>query len=92
MIDFESIRNSTTPTLVMFGASWCQPCQLMKKKLVDVEYIFIDIDDNPELKDSENIIVIPQLYSYHNGDKRFVAGYATKPDLILDRARQALKS
>lgn len=57
------------PRLLVFTASWCQPCQALKPYLSKFEkenedqivVVGIDVDANPELTEKYGIISIPTL-------------------------------
>jgi thioredoxin-like negative regulator of GroEL len=48
----EAVQNMEKPTVIQAGASWCNPCQVLKPLLVDavkkengaVHFLYIDID------------------------------------------------
>ena len=74
----ESYRKFTQaeqPVLVEFSAPWCVYCRRLAPALENVaeEYrdtlVFgaVNIDDDPELAQSENIEVVPTLLIYQNG-------------------------
>jgi len=52
-----ALENRARPVLIQAGASWCNPCSVLKPMLLDVvkehkgkvEYLYIDIDDHKEL-------------------------------------------
>ncbi len=84
MYSFQFLTSSE-PTVVLYGAEWCPACQIVKNKLEGTDYVYVDIDLYPDLAKQEGIEVVPQVYWYKDGTKKFVAGYATRPDLILER-------
>ena len=55
------------PTLIDFSATWCGPCKIMKPVFNDLEdtyddrmnFVNIDIDENPELSRRYNINAVP---------------------------------
>ncbi|ANQ07590.1 Uncharacterized protein PCOAH_00016660 [Plasmodium coatneyi] len=60
--------------VAQFGASWCAPCKKMKpivKKLgednEEVESLYVDIDELPELGESEDINELPTVLLRKNG-------------------------
>ncbi|TVR12572.1 MAG: thioredoxin [Planctomycetota bacterium] len=65
---------SQGPTLLVFGATWCGPCQSYKKELAsfiqahpDVPVIEIDVDDHPELAQNYGVRGIPATVVYQDG-------------------------
>lgn len=60
--------------LIMFSASWCQPCQrvkptflAVKEQTPDVEMQIIDIDENEHLAQKYDIRAVP-TFVLLNGD------------------------
>lgn len=56
--------------LMHFTAEWCQPCKMMKPiidQVIDenpsIEYIAIDIDENPETAADYGIMSVPSFIS-----------------------------
>ena len=97
----ELLKDSTTPFLVDFGATWCGPCQNLKRALPDIEknyenkmQIFtVDIDDNYELAQKYGIRSVPTSIVFDNGkEKGRIPGYSDSTryiqevDSILEKA------
>lgn len=61
------IPKNGRPTLLDFSATWCGPCKMMKPIFMDLEdtyddrmnFVNIDVDDNPELSQRYNITAVP---------------------------------
>lgn len=57
------------PTIVDFSASWCPPCQKLKPIFAKLEeefkdrinFVTIDVDNNPELSQAYSVQSIPML-------------------------------
>jgi thioredoxin 1 len=56
--------------LIHFTAEWCQPCKMMKpiiSQVIDenpsIEYVAIDIDENPETAKDYGIMSVPSFIS-----------------------------
>ena len=58
--------------LVDFSASWCGPCKMLEPNLDELskEYnvLKVDIDKFRELTDSFNIMSVPTLIVFNNGE------------------------
>ncbi|TLN20499.1 DUF2892 domain-containing protein, partial [bacterium] len=73
------IASPSRPLLVYFWAPWCIPCRAMSPHIQDmaaqfdgrVDLIKINADEAPELVHSLNILSIPTLLAYANGELLF---------------------
>lgn len=61
--------------LLHFTAEWCQPCKMMKpvidQVMVDnpeIEYVPIDIDENPETAKSYSVMGVPTFITIDDND------------------------
>lgn len=68
------VLNSDKPVLVDFGADWCQPCKALKPTLesfaqerTDVSFVFVDIDESDKLASQYQIMSVPTLAVFNNG-------------------------
>ena len=51
------MENKERPVLIQAGASWCQPCVMLKPILTElikshegaVEYLYVDVDKNQQI-------------------------------------------
>ena len=75
--NFESeITNSLSPIIVDFFASWCGPCKMLSPVLENIDEKFgenlkilkVDIDKFPELANKYNIMSVPTLIFFENGE------------------------
>ena len=75
--NFESeITNSCSPVIVDFFASWCGPCKMLSPVLENIDEKFgenlkilkVDIDKFPELANKYNIMSVPTLIFFENGE------------------------
>jgi thioredoxin 1 len=74
-VTFETIINSSTPTLVDFSAEWCGPCKAMGPVLQEVagkikdkgRIVKIDVDKNRALSSKLNIMGVPTFILYKDG-------------------------
>ena len=66
--------STTGLTFVKFGAEWCGPCKLLDKTLSEVEktdainVIKYDIDEVPELAEKYNVMSVPTVRVYKDGE------------------------
>ena len=90
--NFESeVLKSDKKVLVDFWATWCGPCQMVSpiieelgEKLTDVKVCKVDVDKEPEISIQYNIMSIPTLIVFVNGEiANKTIGACTK-DEILD--------
>lgn len=57
------------PSVIKFGAEWCNPCKVMEKTLANIEpkypnvnFVHVDVEESPELCQEFQITNIPVLY------------------------------
>ncbi len=76
--------------LVDFYADWCMPCKMQAPVVHEIaseykEYKVgkINVDDDPELSERFNVVSIPTLLVFKNGNvvKKFV-GVTSKEDIL----------
>lgn len=66
--------NTHPKSLVMVGASWCQPCRVIKPKVINMEadydtvsFAYLDIDDGQTWAKEHNIMAVPTFVLYVDG-------------------------
>ena len=89
--NFNSIINDVRPVIVDFSAEWCAPCKIQSPILKEiaaelgerVKIIKIDVDQNSEIASRFNILGVPTLIIFKNGQVEYrQAGVHTKQQLM----------
>ena len=88
--EFESkIKETNGKVLVDCYAPWCGPCRMLSpiiddlaEEINDVTFYKINIDDAPDVSEKYEIMSIPTLLIFENGNlKNTVVGFKRKEEL-----------
>jgi thioredoxin 1 len=69
----ELIKNGTV--VIDFFADWCGPCKMLSPVIeevsgeyTDIEFAKVNVDDNMDLAERFQIMSIPQIYMFKDGE------------------------
>ena len=72
----DRIQNSDV-LAVKFEADWCQPCKVlnthfekMKDEFKNIEYLSVDVDENPILTKKYDIKAVPSVILFNKGQEQ----------------------
>ena len=89
--NFESeVLKSDKKVLVDFWATWCGPCQMvgpiieeLGEELENIKVCKVDVDKEPEISIKYNIMSIPTLIVFENGEiANKTIGVCTKDEIL----------
>ena len=88
--EFDSAINNSSLTVVDFSATWCMPCRMLKpimerveKKVNDVTFYNVDIDESEEIAKRYRIFSVPTLVAFRGGKKiDSLVGLNSNDDII----------
>ena len=75
--NFDEVLKSDTPVLVDFWAKWCGPCRMVSPIIEDLETEYdgkavvgkVNVDEEAELALRYNIVSIPTVMIFKNGEE-----------------------
>lgn len=96
--EFNETVKSTPITIVKCGAEWCNPCKVLETKIdalaekfPDVNFIKIDVEDEPEVATALRIRNVPVLLYYKDGELKDKTVGLVSDDTIIEKI-EALKA
>jgi len=87
----DEVIEAAQPVLVDFTAVWCGPCKMLDPIVIEiaddwdgqVKVVKLDVDDNPSIAMNYNVMGVPTLMLFKNGEPvERVTGYAPKDRLL----------
>ncbi|MEI5907880.1 thioredoxin family protein [Bacillus spongiae] len=90
---FEQLISKPEPVLIKFFADWCPDCRRMDMFIDDIineysQYTWYELnkDELPELAEKYDVMGIPSLLIFQNGEKKahLHSAHAKTPDQVIE--------
>ena len=87
--EYENILKDSKSVYVDFYADWCGPCKMtgpvveaLSKVYTDVQFVKVNVDNNPEIASMYGIMSIPTLIGFKEGKEvNKTLGFHPQPEL-----------
>lgn len=88
---FETLISQAEPVIIKFQAGWCPDCRRLDMFIGDIieenkqfDWYEIDRDDFPEIADKYEVMGIPSLLIFQDGEKKahLHSAYAKTPEQV----------
>lgn len=90
----KEVLESEKTVLVDFWAAWCGPCRMLSPVIdeiaaenSDIKVVKINVDEQPELAQEFNVMTIPSLLVFKNGEKVNQSAGVKPKQLILQMVK-----
>jgi len=89
----ESVKGSSLPLVVDFWAEWCGPCKMLAPVLDEIASDWagrlavgkLNVDDNPEIARTYEVMSIPTLLIFVDGEiRKRIVGSKGKAQLLRE--------
>lgn len=95
--EYNELVKSNPLTITKLGAEWCAPCKVLEQKieglksqLSDVNFIMVDVEDEPEIASYLRVRNVPVLLYYKDGELKDKTVGLVSESTILEKI-EALK-
>ncbi|WP_226671363.1 thioredoxin family protein [Metabacillus litoralis] len=97
---FKDLINSNEPVVLKFFTDWCPDCKRMDmflptvfEEVENVSMYEINKDDLPEIAEKYNVMGIPSLLVFKNGEKQahLHSANAKTPDQVIEFLTNSIK-
>ena len=89
---FNEMIKGDVPVVVDFHADWCGPCKVLSPildelddEIENVEFVKINVDHYPELSGSYEIMAVPTVIMFQNGEVKDRFSGVQPKETILEK-------